>query len=420
MVVSLVQEGSPMRRSARRPQHTFQLRTRPFQIQPFLIAPVLPGETMKSLLMQSRVVTDPIKNALVGWWAEYYFFYVKLRDLDGRDDFTEMFVNQDKDLSAYHSGPNRQYYHAGRINWTALALKRITEEYFRDENEAWDAQLIDGLPAAKLSAPGFLDSSMTEPEHDVYGDQDVDSNADGTISAREVEYALREWQYARMSNLTQMSYEDFLSTYGIRAPEAEEPHRPELIRFLREWSYPVNTVEPTTGDPSSAVSWALTERADKGRFFKEPGFIVGVHVTRPKLYFGNLRGSPTSWMTHPFFWMPAVLLNDPASSWINFGTNQGVVEPTTAPDPVVPAMRADFRDLFMHGDQYANFDLNAAGDASAIPMPSQVDLGKKYPTYSMITSLFVDETLDGKNLVRQDGIVNLSILSHQKDQSPHT
>ena len=67
-------------RVQRHPKHTFHLFTRPYQIQPFLIAPVLAGETMKNLLLQARVVTDPVQNRLIGWWQEYYFFYVKARD----------------------------------------------------------------------------------------------------------------------------------------------------------------------------------------------------------------------------------------------------------------------------------------------------------------------------------------------------
>lgn len=71
------------KRVLRNPQHRFSLQTRPYQLQPFMIAPVLPGETMKNLLLQARVVTHPLSPdlRLVGWWNEYFFFYVKHRDL---------------------------------------------------------------------------------------------------------------------------------------------------------------------------------------------------------------------------------------------------------------------------------------------------------------------------------------------------
>ena len=70
------------RRVMRNPAHPFKLRTKPYQIQPCMISPVLPGETMKNLVHMSRVVTKPIKDPLVGWWYENYVFYVRLRDIE--------------------------------------------------------------------------------------------------------------------------------------------------------------------------------------------------------------------------------------------------------------------------------------------------------------------------------------------------
>jgi hypothetical protein len=81
MNMPLIREVGKSRRIPRNPQHRFYLETRPWQIQPFLIAPVLPGETMKNLLLQSRVVSDPLLASLTGWFCEYYFFYCKHRDL---------------------------------------------------------------------------------------------------------------------------------------------------------------------------------------------------------------------------------------------------------------------------------------------------------------------------------------------------
>ena len=57
-VMNLPQVG----RKTRSPQHSFNLVNRPFGIYPFMIAPVLAGETLKSALMQSRVITDPIRD----------------------------------------------------------------------------------------------------------------------------------------------------------------------------------------------------------------------------------------------------------------------------------------------------------------------------------------------------------------------
>ena len=71
-----------VKRVMRNPAHPWQLRTRPYQIQPCMISPVLPGETLKNLVGMSRVVTKPIANPLIGWWCEYYVFYVRLRDIE--------------------------------------------------------------------------------------------------------------------------------------------------------------------------------------------------------------------------------------------------------------------------------------------------------------------------------------------------
>ena len=94
----------------------------------------------------------------------------------------------------------------------------------------------------------------------------VDLNADTQIKASEVEAALRQWEFMRYNNMTTMDYEDFLATYGVRSAPAEN-HKPELIRYIRDWSLPVNVVNSSTGAPVSAVSWKISESADKDRFF---------------------------------------------------------------------------------------------------------------------------------------------------------
>ena len=94
-------------RNLRRPVYRFQLKTKPWQLQPFMIAPVLPGETLKNGLFQSRVISDPLKHRLLGAHKEYWFFYVRLRDLQGSADFEAMMLDLNKDMSSYRSTSNR-------------------------------------------------------------------------------------------------------------------------------------------------------------------------------------------------------------------------------------------------------------------------------------------------------------------------
>ena len=118
MFGTVVQNVQAQGRVNRKPVHNFYLETRPFQIQPMLLAPVLAGETLSNLLLQSRVVTSPLKNPLIGWWKEYYFFYVKLRDMVFRDDFMDMLIDPGKSMAARYESPNLKHYHrATRINW---------------------------------------------------------------------------------------------------------------------------------------------------------------------------------------------------------------------------------------------------------------------------------------------------------------
>ena len=80
----------------------------------------------------------------------------------------------------------------------------------------------------------------------------------------------------RASGLTDATFADFLRSYGVTPPaevEAVEPaNRPELLRYIRDWSYPSNIVD-AAGTTRSALVWSVAERADKRRFLQEPGFI---------------------------------------------------------------------------------------------------------------------------------------------------
>jgi len=306
----VMQDAPQSKRVIRRPQHQFVLESVPFVIQPFMIAPVLPGETLKNLLIQARVVSDPVKNPLIGWWKEYYFFYVKHRDLYERDDLVEMvldpsWVTTPVTTSQGGTAAEAINYYAGganMINWVKLCTRRCVDEYFRDAGHDYTdvgTQISIGgvtMFLVQLGQNSFLDSVIARGTY-VAQDVNVDSADAGTdIQASEVEFAMRQWEMLRMNQLTQMNYEDFLATYGIRQA-ATELHKPELIRYVRDWTYPSNTIDPSSGTPRSALSWSISERADKDRFFSEPGFIFGLTCARPKTYRRNQKGAAVEVMT---------------------------------------------------------------------------------------------------------------------------
>ena len=392
-------------RVMRRPQHTFQLRAKPFTIQPFLIAPVLPGETLKSGEFQARVVSDPVKNKLVGWWCEHYFFYVKHRDLDGRDTFTDMMIDPSTSLAAFNAAAVEKTYHAGPgINWTAQCLTAVVRDYFREENEATAIVTIDGMPAAKINNSSWMQSLMDETVI-------TEGTAPGAGETEEViAENQRTYEWLRANQLTNLTYEDFLRTYGVNIPKKDELHRPELIRYSREWQYPVNTVEPSTGVPSSALSWAIRERMDKDRFFKEPGFIFGVQVTRPKVYYGRQYGAGVSMLDSALMWLPAALKADVWVSLREYANNAGPLNGVSDP---TNGYIVDVRDLFLYGDQFINYSM-ADTESNFVGLPTAA-LEHLYPSETDVDALFVNSAAE---YVRSDGIVSLQILGTQIDHTP--
>lgn len=394
-------------RRMRRPQHSFFTRQKPWQIQPIMIAPVLPGETLKQLLVQSRAVTDPIRNGLIGWHLEYYFFYVKHTDLEIREDMRELHLDIQKSLSAHYSATEVLTYHKGsRINYTRMCLERVTECYFRDQDEAWNVSggTIDSLPLAKVSQPGWWDSIM---DATVVPDTTLVNEAGaGTLLSSELETAQRTWEFLRMQNLTNATFEDYLKTFGIRGSVVSD-HKPELIRYIKDWTYPTNTVDPLTGVPSSACSWAIGERADKDRFFTEPGFIFGVSVCRPKVYMDEQRGSAAHNLDTTLTWLPAIMKDDPASSLKLEDNATGAIEGTTND------YFWDVRDLFLYGDQFINLPEGTAS-YNMVSLPTAA-FAHDYVSAADIDGIFVTATT--AIYMRQDGIVSLQILGTQVDQT---
>lgn len=399
-------------RKMRHPNHPFNLEVRPWQLQPFMIAPVLPGETLKNLLLQSRAVSFPIKNSEIGWWSEYYFFYVKHRDLDARDTLVNLMLDPSTSVAGIQEAGDVKYYHssvgANRINWAKLCLKRVVEDYFRNDGEAWNIIAVDNLPVASINQTNVLDSVINDAER-MAVDVDVDGpDVNTTIQASEVDIAMRTWQFLRTNGMTEMTYEDYLATFGVRRTTVEI-HKPELVRFVREWTYPSSTVEPTTGVPSAAVSWKTAERADKDRYFKEPGFLIGVCCFRPKVYLKNQDGSFTGSMDTTFSWLPSVMSDDPLTSY---------KKQTNGRSPLPGATDSwwwDVKDLFVYGEQFVNYNVGAATTKNTVSLPTAAN-AKRYVGSTDMDALF--SAAAPANVIRVDGVVSLSIAGSQIDTSP--
>lgn len=396
-------------RKSRRPNHSFHIRHRPWQLTPFMIAPVLPGETLKNLMWQSRAVSKPVKAALTGWWLEHYFFYVKHRDLAERESMETLMLDITTTTAALNTAAKAETYHrAATVDWLQLCLNRIRDTYFRDEDEIGTAYDIGNLPAVHVGQQNWTDSLLSAARY-AQADVTLTVGGDGAFNASEVDAMMQQYEFLRANKMTDASYEDYLASFGIGTPKIES-HRPELIRYQREWSYPSNTIDPVTGTPSSALSWSIAARADKDRFFKEPGFIIGLTVARPKVYMDNQQSTVANELDRAIRWLPAILNDDPYNSLVTFAAG--------STGPIAGATGGyvfDLKDYFLYGEQFINFAI--AEVENKVDLPDIAIVNKRYADAADADALFVGATA-ATRLITQDGVVMLDILSHLSDTTP--
>ena len=143
-----VTNAQARKRGMRMPTHSFYNHEQPFAICPFFIAPVFANETLDNLSMQARSVTDPILNPIIGWHREFYFFYVKLTDL--QEDVAALVPKMIIDpafaateIASLQGGTTkmaRTFYPGGasQINWVELCRRVCVRHYFRDEKDDYN------------------------------------------------------------------------------------------------------------------------------------------------------------------------------------------------------------------------------------------------------------------------------------------
>jgi len=397
----------------RRPVHRWNAKVKPWQLQPIFIAPVIPGETLKNAVFQARVVTDPLKNRLIGWWHEYYIYYVPFRALGIAEELTQMVV--DPEFNAQTAGitsntPNPRHYFYGRnsIDYVGHCLDAVVAHDFRKPDYS-EVHEIDGMPVVNINSQSWTDSLLGDTLMQEF-DVNVDANNDGEIMATEVDLAMQQYELLRANGLIEMTYEDYLKTYGIkgRAVEKTEEFTPELLRYTRDWQYPSNTPD-AEGNVSSVASWSVAERLDKDRFFREPGFIFGITVSRPKIYLGRQVGAAVSMLDSIRSWLPKVMTDDPYTSLKKFGDGQGpLVESFKYGSMNKQDYWVDVRDLFLYGDQMI---------IGTTPYQAQLpgfEGNLQYPTGAEYAGLFVH---NDRQHVEQDGLISLVIAGSQRDHT---
>jgi len=435
------------RRVGRHPRHSYNIRYRPYQIVPMMIAPVLPGESMTNALWQALCQTDMPANSQVGWWKEEWLFYVKLRDLNDREALETMVINPSFDRTALNDDTARTYsYHFGKgagasdsgyIDWTSKCLQRVVECYFREGDEAWNIATLDSLPIAGIPQETAIDSLMLDTEFTTDDIELLDISAgttwigsDDKLKMSELQAAMQQWAILQAGGLSEATFEDYLAQFGVKLP-GEELHRPECIRYHKSWQLPMGSggqgataaaaAATTPITDSGRVKWRTALRADKKRFFKEPGFIFGVVCVRPKTYLQKQTGAIAHSMVDAFSWLPRIMDTDPIYSVRKFAAGCGPFQASNAD------YRLDIRDLLIYGDQFINYDISSfsAGGAPYMALPVTNTLQKRFPftgavsgAQTEIDQLFIDYTnavIPGEKLIREDGVVALHIQGMQRD-----
>ena len=426
--VSVIQANpyKAQQRVHRKPVEYFNLKSRPWEIVPFMCHPVLPGESLDNAFHQSSVVSDPVANRLIGWYKEYHYFYIPIRAFMvagyiTEADFNDLFLNPTFNIAGASSNSVEYYTFKEGAQWVYLCHTHVVDRYFRDEDDSGIANW-DAYPIAQVSQNNWAHSLKEESA----GADDPE--APGVDELEELDILpgftthYSQWELMRDQGMTDLTYREFLKSYGITPPKEviEEPTaeapmvEAERIRSIQKWSNPTLAPQVGSANTSSVMYWRCAERFTKRRFFGEPGFIYGVTVTRPKIYLGNQKGHAVGLLKNAYSWLPAVLNHLPYTSL------QENLDSAT--DGIIQGSDEDYwldvKDIFLRGGQMVNHAMGAAAN-HGLALPEVGDLNKKYVTEAMMNSLFT--TSDGSaSYIYEDGSVHLDIMGKLRETSPGT
>mgnify|MGYP000166547624 CR=1 FL=1 len=410
MSISVLQPGAKRTRKKRSPNFPMAGVMKPFGLYPLMAHLVLPGETLNSFNMKWRCLSKPVAHPLAGAWLENWLVYVKLTDLDR--DLGNMFIDDTYSTSGYTAASDSERYFTktGQIDWIKLCCERIHDAYFMDDSET--ARTIDGVRQTKLSSMSWYQNCIFKPADDALDTTDV-------LDAYKEMDAYMMMQQMNMSELT---YEKYLEQYGVSSVRAAEGD-PEILRYSRSWTLPVNTVEPSTGAPSSAWVWSDEMKAEKDKRFNEPGFLICLGSVRPKMYQKHQEFSMVGNQWGFTDWFPAYNLEDPTAGIREMVSTDLVFHADHRTDVGDVNILYDHRDLLSHGEQFVNewgqtpYALPLATGLLAEDASDNADLRGEYATSTDIDALFSSATSTDK-FCFYEGIAHANITGHITDTTP--
>lgn len=223
--------------------------------------------------------------------------------------------------------------------------------------------------------------------------------------------------------MTELSYESYLEQYGVQSTRLGIGE-PELLRFTRSWTKPVNHVDPLTGIPSSAWVWNDAMKLEKDKRFEEPGFILQLACVRPKMYMAGQEFSMVSNLWGFSDWYPAYNLTDPTAGIKRIGTDDLVFKSDLNAAEGEVQMLYDHRDLLSHGEQFINdpatyYSLPMSNGWSTVAAAANADVRGEYCLDTDGDALFL-ETPANREVCLYEGITGLTIAGHVQDTTPMT
>jgi len=423
-VAVIVQHGrseAVRERRMRKPRHPFYLHTLPLGIYPAAIAPVMPGESLKGMSLKYREVSHPIKNPHIGAWSEFFLFYVKLTDID--PDMGRLFTDPNYDSTAFDASADRPAYYtvSGQKDWVYLATEACVLEYFRDEQglglgeTASSLKLSNDIHLAYLNQTSWMESAVFTADLPTPPDAGA-----GTATIDDDYRALQAHWMSRQIRMAEMGYPDYLRSFGVRAQRPRE-NVPELLHYSRVFSQPVNHVEPTDGAPSSAWWFDHDIKSSKSAYFREPGFLLVLHVVRPKMYRRSQKAAAVGELRGFEEWFPPWTLDDPTAGLRRVEAH----DPLFGGDGVSAGgieqpFFYDGRDLLTHGDQFVNVaNLTTAvppiSSFAALAAPdNQEVLQQEVANEAFVKALFVTAE---REYLYGDGLVSFDLTGHFRDDT---
>lgn len=404
-MVQIITQQSQKTRVTRRPNFPFAGIMRPYGLYPIWAHPVLPGETIQSISQKSRVIGMPVLHPLAGAWLESWLVYVKFTDID--PDLGQSFISDTYPTTGWTAAAHseRFFVRAGQVDWIRRATEAVHRAYFIHDNET--PRTIDGVPMVKLNNVSWYQNMIFEP-----ADQAVPTSDASTLHEH-----LQGWMMLQQMQMTELTYEKYLETYGVR-PASPRRGDPEILAFQRSWTQPTNVINPTNGTPASAWTWVGDFTLEKPKLMTEPGFVLCLSAVRPKLFQAHIQASLIGNLWGFSDWFPSYTLQDPTAGVRELEKNDPVFA-SGATDAGTEKLLYDHRDLLNHGEQFVNtsthpYRLPVSTGLSVRTGKEPEDLRGEYPTVADIDALFTGST-PATRLCYYEGIAHAVVSGHVTD-----